>query len=296
MTAAWLRHALALVLLLAGAAAAAVELTDDRGQTLRLAAPPQRIVSLLPSLTESVCALGACARLVGVDRYSNWPAEIERLPRVGGGLDPNIEAIVALRPDVVLAATSSRSVQRLEALGIAVLALEPRQYADVRLVLKRLDRLLATDRADAVWRGIEAGVEAAAAALPPAARGLRVYFEVSPGPWAAGSVSFTGELMARLGARNVVPPSLGPFPKLNPEFVVRADPDLIVVSARAADGIERRPGWSGLAAVRGGRVCRLLPAESDTLLRPGPRLAEGAQALVRCLAAAAEQPARSASR
>jgi iron complex transport system substrate-binding protein len=108
-------------LLMAGLAQAqAVQITDDRGRAVMLPRPPQRIVSLLPSLTETVCALDQCHRLVGVDRYSNWPESITRLPQVGGGLDPNIEAIVALRPDVVLLATSSRASARLEQLGMAL--------------------------------------------------------------------------------------------------------------------------------------------------------------------------------
>ena len=105
--------------------AQAVQVTDDRGATLTLERSPKRIVSLLPSLTETVCALGQCQLLVGVDRYSNFPESVTKLPQVGGGLDPNIEAVVALRPDVVLAAVSSRSAARLSALGIPVLALEP---------------------------------------------------------------------------------------------------------------------------------------------------------------------------
>ena len=104
--------------------AAGLQVTDDRGVTVSLAQSPQRIVSLLPSLTETVCELGQCHRLVGVDRYSNHPASVRKLPQTGGGIDPNIEAIVALRPDVVLMAASSRGVQRLESLGLKVLMLE----------------------------------------------------------------------------------------------------------------------------------------------------------------------------
>ena len=100
------------------------------GATLTLAAPPQRIVTLLPSLTESVCELDQCHRLVGVDRYSNWPESVKAVPRVGGGLDPNIESIVALKPDLVLAAGSTRGADRLQALGLNVLRLEPRNHAD----------------------------------------------------------------------------------------------------------------------------------------------------------------------
>ena len=85
-----------------------IRIQDDNGKTVVLNKSPQRIVSILPSLTETICALGHCKKLVGVDRYSNWPAELQKLPKVGGGLDPNIEAIVALKPDLVLAATSSK--------------------------------------------------------------------------------------------------------------------------------------------------------------------------------------------
>jgi len=89
--------------------ALALTVQDDLGRTLELAQPPQRIVSILPSLTETLCELEQCHRLVGVDRYSTWPPSLQRLPRVGGGLDPNIEAIVALRPALVLAAPPTRA-------------------------------------------------------------------------------------------------------------------------------------------------------------------------------------------
>jgi len=100
-----LLRGLPLLLALLGAAvhAAAIGVTDDRGRTVSLAAPPQRLISLLPSLTESVCALGGCARLVGTDRYSNAPAEVQALPKLGGIDDAQVERIVALKPDVVLA-------------------------------------------------------------------------------------------------------------------------------------------------------------------------------------------------
>ena len=114
--------------------AAGLQVTDDRGVVVTLPQSPQRIVSLLPSLTETVCELGQCHRLVGVDRYSNHPASVRALPKTGGGIDPNIEAIVALKPDVVLMATSSRGVQRLEALGLKVLAMEPKSSADAQRV------------------------------------------------------------------------------------------------------------------------------------------------------------------
>ncbi|NIC43404.1 ABC transporter substrate-binding protein [Aquabacterium sp. A08] len=277
-------------------ARAALQITDDRGVAVAFERTPQRIVSLLPSLAETVCELGQCHRLVGVDRYTNWPAAVKALPRVGGGLDPNIEQIVALRPDVVLMATSSRAAERLRALGVKVVALEPKTHADVQRVMMKLGQLLEVPDAARVWRAIDAAVSAAAQSLPAGVRGTRVYFEVNPGPYAAGEGSFIGETLARLGARNIVPAALGPFPKLNPEYIVRANPDLIMVGQRSVDGMNQRPGWMAMRAMHGGHLCVFPAEESDTLVRPGPRMAEGARLMARCLASRAPAVARAGGR
>lgn len=279
----WLACALGAAMLMATAAAAAPPaLIDDRGVRVELAAAPQRIVSLLPSLTETVCALGACGRLVGVDTFSNWPPAVRQLPHVGGLEDAQVEAIVALRPDLVLAATSTRATGRLERLGLKVATLEPRTLADTQRVIGQLDAVLATGRGGALWQQVQDGLAEAARSLAPAERGQRVYFEVASAPYAASESSFVGELLARIGAANVVPGALGPFPKLNPEFVVRADPQVIMVTDRHAEFVAR-PGWPRIRALREGRVCRFTPAQSDTLVRPGPRMAEGAALMVACL-------------
>lgn len=279
------RLLLACVLICLSLQAQALDVTDDRGVRVRWDTPPQRIVSLLPSLTESLCELGQCHKLVAVDRYSNWPAQIAALPRVGGGLDPNIEAIVALRPDVVMLAQSSRAIARLEALGLKVVALEPKTHADVQRVLGKVATVAGLDEAaaQAVWRHIDAAVSAAAQSLPASVRRTRVYFEVNPGPYAAGEASFIGETLTRLGAKNIVPAALGPFPKLNPEYIVRANPDLIMVGQRSVAGMMQRPGWSSLPAMRGQHLCVFPGEASDVLVRPGPRMAEGARLMARCL-------------
>jgi iron complex transport system substrate-binding protein len=265
------------------ASAHALQLTDDRGKVLNLARSPQRIISLLPSLTETVFALGQGQRLVGVDRYSNYPESVTKLPQVGGGLDPNIEAIVALRPDVVLAATSSRSAVRLEGLGIPVFALEPKTHADVQRVVGKIGQLLEVNDPQRLWREIDAGVSAAAQSLPTHVRGTRVYFEVNRGPYGAGEASFIGETLARLGVKNILPAKLGPFPKINPELVVRENPDLIMVGLANFDGLEQRPGWSSIRAIREHHVCVFGPEESNVLVRPGPRMAESARIMAKCL-------------
>ncbi|MCF8210849.1 MAG: helical backbone metal receptor [Rhodoferax sp.] len=270
-------------LVLVAGTAQAVQLTDDRGLRVNFDQPPRRIVSLLPSLTETVCAWGYCERLVGVDRDSNFPESVRSLAQVGGGLDPHIEAIVALRPDVVLLAASARSAERLQALGLKVLALEPKSHADLRRVLAQVGQLLGVPDAQKLWRDIDSGVLAAANALSESVRGTRIYFEVDSGPYAAGEASFIGETLTRLGVKNIVPANMGPFPLLNPEFVVRADPDLIMVGNAHSAGMEQRPGWSAMRAIRLQKICRFTREQGDLLVRPGPRLAQAAQTMARCL-------------
>ena len=280
-----LRCVAAMLALLGATAVPALQVRDDRGQTVSFARTPQRIVSVLPSLTEMVCELGQCQRLVGVDRYSNYPDSVRALPKVGGGLDPNVESIVALKPDLVLLATSSPAAGRLQALGIKVVALEPKSYADVRRVLAQVGLLLEVSDAQRLWRDIDAGVGAAAASLPASARNMRVYFEVNSAPYAASEGSFIGETLTRLGVKNIVPAALGPFPKINPEFVVRADPDLIMVGDATFAGMAQRPGWAGMRAIKASRVCVFSPEQSDVMVRPGPRMAEAARTMAECLRA-----------
>jgi iron complex transport system substrate-binding protein len=263
--------------------AAAVEVVDDRGVHVRVDPPPHRIVSMLPALTETVCALGACDRLVGVDDFSAWPAQVARLPHVGGLDDTRVEAVLALKPDLILAPTSSRALPRLQALGLPVIAIEPRTMRDVKRMIGVLGPVLAAPDAEAVWRRIEAEVEAVARRMPPQLRGTRVYIEVSSTLYAASAGSFIGELLSRIGASNIVPASLGPFPKLNPEFVVRADPQVIIVGRSDAAGLGSRPGWDRIAAIRSGRICAMDSEQENVLVRAGPRLGEAAALLAECL-------------
>jgi iron complex transport system substrate-binding protein len=261
----------------------AVQVVDDRGVAVELARPPQRIVVMLPSLTEVICEMGACDRLVAVDDFSNWPAQVRKLPHVGGLEDANIEMIVALKPDVVLLASSSRAVGRLEGLGIKVLTVEPKNFADLRRVWMQLALVLGVNDGHARWQRLNAEVDAQAGRLPASLRGTKVYIEVDTGPYAASEASFIGEVLARVGAANVVPGQLGPFPKLNGEFVVRADPQVIMISDHASPPISSRAGWDRIRAVRDGRVCTYDRLQGDVLVRPGPRMAQAAKIMVDCL-------------
>lgn len=288
--------ALSAGLLGAGAVYAAdVSLVDDRQREIRFEQPPQRIVSLLPSSTETLCVLGACERLVGVDRYSNWPqAVLSKLPVVGGGLDPNIEAIVALRPDVVVLSNSARVVERLEALGLRTVTLEPRTQADVQRVIHVLAKMLGLpkERAEKEWIKLQAGIDAAAQTVPKTVHGARVYFEVSRGPFVAGPTSFIGEILQRMHVENVISPELGPFPRVSPEFLVRANPEIILMGSHSMQVAHTYPGWQRMDAVKNQRICAFSAEESGVIVRPGPRMDEAARIIAQCLVQKAPSDAK----
>lgn len=278
-----------LLMSLACPALAAFALRDDRGATHRFERSPQRIVTLLPSLTETVCSLGACARLVGVDRFSNSPQQVQALPKLGGLEDAQVERIAALKPDVVLAAPSARVIDRLDGLGLKVVIVDAKTHADVQRSLVVIATLLGTPaEADRAWASIQKSMDEAAARVPAGVRGQTVYFEIDPTPYAAGAGSFIGETLQRLHMRNVIAPALGPFPRLNPEYVVKLRPDIIMAAQRNLDEMPRRPGWASLPALAHRRSCGFELAHYEVLIRPGPRMGEAALQLADCLASIAK--------
>jgi iron complex transport system substrate-binding protein len=287
MSPAWRRLGTAsLLIALSLGAHAGIRVIDDRGRSIELPQAPQRIVSLLPSLTETVCELQACERLIGTDRFSNWPERVKSLPKLGGLEDAQLERIVTLKPDLVLAAVSARVIERLEGLGIPVLALEAKSLRDVQRVVEVVAQALGTPGAgQALWQRIDARMDAAAQRVPAPLRGRKVYFEVAAVPYAAGESSFVGETLARLGLGNIVPAALGPFPQLNPEFVLRAQPDVVMATQHELARMPRRPGWDRLRALRDKQQCGFPAAQYDVLVRPGPRLSEAAELMAACLAA-----------
>lgn len=250
-----------------------------------------RIVTLSPSLTEAVCALGHCAELVGTDRHSSWPGRVSKLPKVGGLADAQIEHIVALRPDMVLLGPRSRAGERLTELGVPVQTFDARTHADLKRMLLALGHSLGeTARAHELVQRIDQELDAAARRVPASLRGRTVYVEVGIGPTAASAKSFIGETVARLGLVNIVSGDAGLFPRVNPEMVVRRSPDLIIGPLSTLSGMAERPGWAGLQALRRQQVCQLDADRMDLLSRPGPRLGEAAQMLADCLLALPTRP------
>jgi iron complex transport system substrate-binding protein len=259
---------------------------DASDKELRLTHYPKRVITLMPSLTETVCMLGECARLVGTDRYSDWPASVQALPKAGGLDDAQIELIVRLEPDVVLLAHSARVMERLRQLGVPTFELKTDTFDDIAATVSAIGGLLGVpERARDLNGQLERSLDAVARDAKRDLRGRspRVYFEVDSAPYAAGPGSFIGGMLSRLGARNILTADLGPFPKLNPEYVVQRDPDVIFVSENAAPTLAARPGWDTIRAVKERRFCSFPRAIGDTVVRAGPRVAEGLQAMADCL-------------
>jgi len=263
--------------------AMAAEIMDDRGVKIALSSAPTRLVSLLPSITESLCAVGRCDLIVGVDEYSNYPSRVKSIARVGSALSPNLELIISLKPDLVLMSSNSRLSQRLEHLGIKVIVINTVHSSDVRESLSKLDLIFRSNLGQALWKSIDSKITEASQTLPNKSKNLRVYFEVSPGPYAADPKSFIGETLTRLGVSNIVPSDIGDFPKLNPEFIVKENPDLIIISDNNYSDLIKRPGWGEMTAIRKNRVCALTKEQSDIVVRPGPRMGEGAKIIAQCI-------------
>jgi len=272
-------------------------LTDDAGREVTIEAEPQRIVSLAPSNTEIVCALGACDRLVGVPEYQvGYPddvaATVSDLPIVVSFGPVDREAIVAAEPDLVLAAgnelTSTEDIDALADLGLPVVSLYPESLdevsGDIELVGEALDAQAEAAEVTAGMAETIAAVEAAVAGEPTP----RTFYEVSVFEgtiYTAGEDSFLASLIETAGGDPITGDAATTAIQL--EDLVEADPELIVLGDAAydptitAETVAARDGWAEMTAVVEGRV---VPLPEDILItRPGPRIVEGLEALARVI-------------
>ncbi len=273
---------------LSGIAAATtypLTVTDDLGREVTFTAAPARVVSMLPSHTESVCAIQACDTLVGVDRHSDYPASVSGLATLGDAFAPDLEAIVALEPDLVLVDEYSGMQGPLSELGIAVYAGSPQTIAETYAYLQVLGQVLDRETEAAVLVGRLQGEIAGLASVLARETRPTVFVELDPTPYSVGPGSYLGELVAAAGGDNIVTATMGDFPQVDPEYVVLQDPQVIVLTdapfgVTAAD-VAARAGWSGVSAVVAGRVFELDQDAANVVSRPGPRLFDAAMVLAR---------------
>jgi len=279
----------AAALVVLSAAAAQGPVVDDLGREVTLAAPAMRVVAMVPSHTETVCALGACDRLVGVDMFSDHPAQVGSLPRLGSAFDPDLEALLALEPDLVLTDEYSGLAEALRPLGIAVYAGTPQTIDEIWEVTYEVADLLGRRSEAALLVGRARGRLAALSNTVEQLSIPSVFVELDASPYAAGPDSYLGELLDLARAENIVPAELGAFPLVDPELVVARDPDAIILLdapfGESAASVAARPGWSELQAVRNGAVLELSQAQVNLLTRAGPRVADALETLIELLEA-----------
>jgi len=277
-----------LVLSLLPALLAARTRTDDAGRRVEVVENPQRIVSLAPSLTETLFALGLGERVVGVTDFCDYPAEARSKTRVGGIINPSVEAIVSLAPDLVLITREGNrreTMEALERLGVPVFAISTSDLAGVFRMIRQLGEL-----AGVAERGqrLAADLERQSAAIAEAIRpypARRVLFLVWLQPVVSvGRNSFIEGLLQRSGAESISEASIQPWPHLSIEEILRSQPEFILIPRSSSFAptraqLLRLPGWRELEAVRAGRIV-YLPASVE---RPGPRLIEVQELIARAI-------------
>lgn len=262
---------------------AAIELIDDDGRRLQLAAPAQRIVSLAPHLTELLFAAGAGARIVGTVAYSDFPAAAKAIPRIGDSAMLDLERVVALRPDLIVVwrnGTSAQQLARLTALGVPVFASESRRMAHIATTLRQFGQLAGTPalgeaRAVALEREVEA-----LRTMYAGRRELRVFYQIWHRPLLTVNGShLISEALQLCGARNLFAGLKPLTPTVSEEAVLEADPDAIVTGSADPQGGEGFALWRRLHSLPATRSGALLVVDPDTLHRQSDRIVQGAREL-----------------
>jgi iron complex transport system substrate-binding protein len=277
-----------LLVCFAAPASAANVLTDHLGRRVSIPDHPKRIVSLAPSLTETLFALGAGDRVVGVTDYCDYPPEAASRTKIGGMINPNLERLAALHPDLVLITKEGNRLDTLNAvehLNIPIFAIETSRLEDISRMFRDVGRAIGETAAGAA---MAAALDQRVTRVHNSVAGRaqkRVLMVVWLQPMVTvGHGTFLSDLLDRSGAISIADAEAQPWPKLSVEEIVRSDPDYIVITrspgfAPTRDELMKLPGWRELTAVKQDRIINL----PDAAQRPGPRIGEMVETLARAL-------------
>ena len=270
----------------ASASSGTISVTDGAGDTVTLKAPAQRIVSLAPANTEIAYAVGAGGKVVAGTSYDDYPAEAKSLPKIGDFSNPSVEKIASFSPDLVLAAGGIQDKLRtkLEDLGMQVYVVDPKSYAEVETDIANIGKLAGTSTQ--AQQVVDTMVKAAAdvtqkvGGTTPASTFLEIY---SKPLMTAGSGTFIDNMITIAGGKNIGADAGSGFPQFSTEVLLKDDPQVYIADSGSMSkpgDLSKRPGFSGLAAVKDGKVYVI---EDSYIARPGPRLAEGLQQLAQMI-------------
>ncbi len=270
-----------------------ISLTDGLGRTITLKAPAQRIVSMAPSNTEILFAIGAGSQVVGRDEFSDYPAEAKSLPSVGGSFAGyNNEAIVNLKPDLVMAAeiNTKEQVQALENLGLTVFYLS--NPADLNGMYKNLGTVAKLTgheaEANTLVESLKKRVEAVTGKTAPLSTLPPVFYELDStdpsAPYTAGPGTFINTLIDMAGGRNVGNSLKSPYAQISVEELLVQNPQVILLGDGAygvtVESVTKRAGWEKIEAVKNGKIYTF---DDNLVSRPGPRLVDGLETLAKLL-------------
>jgi len=266
----------------ATAAAFPAAVTDFQNRSVTIPKRPERVVSIGPSITEFLFALGAGPRVVGVDDFSDEPAAATQLEKVGG-IKVNFEKVVSLKPDLVLSVKfSDGTIEKLASAGLLVLVVDPQSAGDVARTAILLGRAVGSD-GETMARDIQKRVDGVRSKTASATTKPRVYHEIDASDptkiFTVGPGSYIHDLIEIAGGANIAAKATSAYPQLSAEEILRSDPEIIVLAAAdysaKPDQVAARAGWSALSAVKNKRVVTIAP---NLINRPGPRVGEAAEA------------------
>ncbi|MDD5641123.1 MAG: cobalamin-binding protein [Syntrophales bacterium] len=262
---------------------------DQSGHRVNLPASPRRLVTMAASLTEMVFALGLGDRVAGVEQFSDYPPAIRELPKIGSYKLPDLERIVALRPDLCLAIKDGNPphiLARLRGLGIPVYVVDPRDLKGVIATIREIGGLLgAADRADALAASLTRRYQRVRDLAARAARRPRVFFQIGVSPIvSAGSHTFLDELITTAGGLNLAAGKV-PYPRFSQEQVLALQPEIIIITSmsRGAAFAQVKAGWERWETLPAARNHRIHLVDSDIVDRPSPRLLDGLEMLLRLI-------------
>src|SRR6267143_184337 len=266
----------------AAVAAFPTTVTDFQNRSVTVPARPERVVSIGPSITEFLFALGAGSRVVGADDFSDEPAAAKQLEKVGG-IKVNFEKVVSLKPDLVLSVKfSDGTIEKLASAGLLVLVVDPQSAGDVARTAILLGRAVGSD-GDTLARDIQKRVDDVRSKTAAAATKPRVYHEIDASDptkiFTVGPGSYIHDLIEIAGGQNIAARATSAYPQLSAEEILRSDPEIIVLAAAdysaKPEQVAARTGWTVISAVRNKRIVTIAP---NLINRPGPRVGEAAEA------------------
>ncbi len=265
-------------------------ITDDLDREVYIDGVPQRIVSHVPSITETIFALGLAEKVVGVSDYCDYPEEARSKPSIGDYFNPSIESIVELDPDLVLTDGHSEGIKQLDSLGITYMVIDPKDIDGIFKDIELLGKVTDTEKeAEKLIKDMQKRISYVIAQVEDAPR-LKVFYIIDAtdlnNPWTAGPGSLIDSLITMAGGENIAAKAQAAWVQFSLEAVIASDPEIIILPVKHGtaftppEALKEHPVWGQTTAVKEGRIFTI---DADLIDRPGPRIVQGLEEIARII-------------